>query len=75
MQHVRFANVWVKKIVDREGARALMALARAVAHANAAMKEIVGGDIVFYPVSDDLRREAGFTDDEIQSARELADQK
>jgi uncharacterized ferritin-like protein (DUF455 family) len=75
MQHVRFANVWVKKIVDREGARALMALARAVAHANAAMKEIVGGDIVFYPVSDELRREAGFTDDEIQTARELADQK
>ena len=75
MQHVRFANVWVKKIVDREGARALMALARAVAHANAAMKEIVGGDMVFYPVSDELRREAGFTDDEIQTARELADQK
>jgi uncharacterized ferritin-like protein (DUF455 family) len=75
MQHVRFANVWVKKIVDREGARALMALARAIAHANLAMKEIVGGDIVYYPVSDELRREAGFSDDEIQTARELADQK
>jgi hypothetical protein len=39
------------------------------------MKEIVGDDVVFYPVSDDLRREAGFSDDEIKSARELADQK
>ena len=75
MQHVRFANVWIKKIVEREGARAMMAMARAIAHANAAMKEIVGDDVVFYPVSDELRREAGFTDDEIQSARELADQK
>ena len=53
----------------------MMALARAIAHANAAMKEIVGDDVVFYPVSDDLRREAGFTDDEIKSARVLADQK
>jgi uncharacterized ferritin-like protein (DUF455 family) len=75
MQHVRFANVWIKKIVDREGARAMMALARAIAHANAAMKEIVGDDVVFYPVSDELRREAGFSEDEIQSARELAEQK
>src|SRR5260370_1666464 len=75
MQHGRFANVWIKKIVDREGARAMKALARAIAHANAAMKEIVGDDVVFYPVSDELRREAGFSDDEIQSTRQLADQK
>jgi hypothetical protein len=39
------------------------------------MKEIVGDDVVFYPVSEDLRREAGFSEDEIQSARELAEQK
>jgi uncharacterized ferritin-like protein (DUF455 family) len=75
MQHVRFANEWVKKIVDREGARAMMAMARAIAHANAAMKEIVGDDVVFYQVDEDLRREAGFSDDEIHSARELAGQK
>jgi uncharacterized ferritin-like protein (DUF455 family) len=75
MQHVRFANLWVKKIADREGARALMALARAIAHANAAMKEIVGDDVVFYPVSDQLRREAGFSEDEIETARQQADQK
>ena len=75
MQHVRFANVWIKTITDREGPRAMMAVARAIAHANEAMKAIVGGDVVFYPVSDELRREAGFTDDEIKSARALADQK
>jgi uncharacterized ferritin-like protein (DUF455 family) len=75
MQHVRFANVWIKKLVERDGARGMMALARAIAHANEAMKEIVGDDVVFYPVSDELRREAGFSEDEIQSARQLADQK
>ena len=75
MQHVRFANEWVKKIVDREGARAMMAMARAIAHANAAMKEIVGDDVVFYQVDEGLRREAGFSDDEIHSARALAGQK
>ncbi len=75
MQHVRFANVWVKKITEREGGKAMMAMARAIGHANTAMKEIVGGDFLFYEVSDDLRREAGFSDDEIQSARELAGQK
>ena len=75
VQHVRFANVWIKKLIERDGPRALMALARAVAHADAAMKEIVGDDIVFYPVSEEVRREAGFTDDEIQAARELVSQK
>jgi uncharacterized ferritin-like protein (DUF455 family) len=75
VQHVRFANVWIKKMLDRDGARAVMALARAVAHADQAMKEIVGGDIVYYPVSEDVRREAGFTDDEIQVARSLVNQK
>jgi uncharacterized ferritin-like protein (DUF455 family) len=75
VQHVRFANVWCKKLVERDGARAVMALARAVAHAEKAMKEVVGDDIVFYPVSEDVRREAGFTDDEIQAARELVPQK
>ena len=55
VQHVRFANVWIKKLVERDGPRALMALARAVAHADAAMKEVVGDDIVYYPVSEAVR--------------------
>ena len=75
VQHVRFANVWIKKMTDRDGPRAIMALARAVAHAEEAMREIVGTDIVFYPVSEEVRREAGFSDAEIQAARELIPQK
>jgi uncharacterized ferritin-like protein (DUF455 family) len=75
VQHVRFANVWIKKMTERDGARAIMALARAVAHADEAMKEIVGTDIVWYPVSEQVRREAGFTDAEIQAARDLIPQK
>jgi uncharacterized ferritin-like protein (DUF455 family) len=75
VQHVRFANVWIKRMTEREGPRAVMALARAMKHAEDAMKEIVGGDMVYYTVSDDIRREAGFTDDEIQAARELVPQK
>jgi uncharacterized ferritin-like protein (DUF455 family) len=75
MQHVRFANVWIKRLTERDGARAVMALARAMKHAQDALKEIAGDDLIFYPVSDDLRREAGFSDDEIQTARELSVQK
>lgn len=74
VQHVRFANVWLKKIVERDP-KAVMALARAVAQADAAFKEIVGDNIVFYPVADDLRREAGFTEDEIKTAHSFVDRK
>jgi len=49
-----------------------MDLARAVAHANTAFKEIVGEDVITYPVANDIRREAGFSEEEIESARTLA---
>ena len=75
VQHVRFANVWVNRLIERDGARAVMALARAVAHADAALKSVAGDDIVFYPVADEIRREAGFTEDEIESARVLTGHK
>ena len=73
IQHVRFANIWIKRLIDREGPRAVMALARAVAHADAAFKVVVGQDIVKYPLAIDIRREAGFTDEEIKSSYTLAD--
>jgi uncharacterized ferritin-like protein (DUF455 family) len=69
VQHVRFANVWVKKIIERDGARAIMDLAHAVAYANEAVRHIAGDGMVVYPIADDVRREAGFTEDEILSAR------
>jgi uncharacterized ferritin-like protein (DUF455 family) len=72
VMHVRFANVWIKKLIERDGARAVMALARAVAHADAAFKLVVGDDIVMYPIADDVRREAGFSEDEIDAAHVLA---
>ena len=75
VQHVRFANVWVKRLIERDGARAVMALAQAVAHADQAFKQIVGEDIVIYPVAGELRREAGFDEGEIEWVRALAEQK
>jgi uncharacterized ferritin-like protein (DUF455 family) len=69
VQHVRFANVWIKKLVAEEGPRTMMALARGIAQGDAAFKEVVGTkNMVSYPVAEDIRREAGFTDDEIQTA-------
>jgi len=68
VQHVRFANVWIKKMIDTDGPRAVMALARAISHADAAFKVISGGTGVYYPIADDVRREAGFTEEEIRIA-------
>jgi uncharacterized ferritin-like protein (DUF455 family) len=73
VQHVRFANAWIKKLVERDGAKAIMALARAIAFADAAFKQIVGDKAIIYPVADDLRREAGFTEDEIKTAHSFAE--
>src|SRR4051794_33940731 len=42
VQHVRFANVWTKKLVAEEGPRTMMALARGIAQGDAAFKEVVG---------------------------------
>jgi uncharacterized ferritin-like protein (DUF455 family) len=69
VQHVRFANAWIKKRIERDGGQAMMALARAIASADEAFKHIVGGGAVTYPIAEDVRREAGFTEDEIRTAR------
>ena len=68
VQHVRFANVWIKKMIEKDGPRAIMALARAISQADQAFKVISGGTGVFYPIADDIRREAGFTEEEIKTA-------
>lgn len=72
VQHVRYANEWIKRLTEREGGRAVLALARAVAHADEAFRHIVGDDVVTYPVAEDVRREAGFSEDEIAAARQFA---
>jgi uncharacterized ferritin-like protein (DUF455 family) len=71
VQHVRYANVWVKKLMERDGASAVFELTRAVASANEALKIIAGEGATFYPVAEEIRKEAGFTDAEIEAAKEL----
>jgi uncharacterized ferritin-like protein (DUF455 family) len=72
MQHVRFANVWIRKLAAIQGPREVMALARDVARADRAYEQIVGESGITYSVASDLRREAGFSDEEIEAARTLA---
>lgn len=73
LQHVRYANVWIKKFIDRDGGRAVMEIARAMAHAETHFAAITGSGLTLYPISESLRREAGFTDEEIQWAQTNAE--
>jgi uncharacterized ferritin-like protein (DUF455 family) len=71
LQRVRYANVWVERLKQRLGPRAILALARAVAQVAEAIKVIAGPGARTFPVAEEIRREAGFTDDEIEAARRL----
>jgi uncharacterized ferritin-like protein (DUF455 family) len=71
VQHVRYANEWVRVIVEREGARATFALVQSVAQADRAMREVAGDAVTVYPVAEELRREAGFSEDEIEQVRRI----
>jgi uncharacterized ferritin-like protein (DUF455 family) len=73
IQHVRYANEWVKNLVEAGGPREVFEIARAAAQADQALKIVAGGALVTYPVADDIRREAGFTDDEIASVHSLVE--
>ena len=72
VQHVRYANVWVKRLTQRAGPRALLELAQAVAQVNEAFRTVAGSGVTTYPVAEDIRREAGFGEDEIAAAKDLA---
>ena len=71
IQHVRYANHWTAVLAERGGARAAFELARAVGQANQALAIVAGGAMVRYPVDAELRREAGFSDGEIQAVKEF----
>ena len=71
LHHVRYANRWVKALVQSGGPRAAFDLVRAVSHADQAMRVVAGGAVVTFPVAEELRREAGFDDDEIRIVKEL----
>ncbi|MCU1227519.1 MAG: hypothetical protein JWO97_403 [Acidobacteria bacterium] len=74
VQHVRYANVWVKKLMELGGAAAVFQMTKAVSLANEALKIIAGDAATMYPVAEDVRREAGFTEDEIDVAKRLVAQ-
>jgi uncharacterized ferritin-like protein (DUF455 family) len=71
IQHVRYANHWTAVLAERGGARATFELARAVGQANQALAAVAGGAMVRYPVDAELRREAGFSDGEIEAVKEF----
>jgi len=71
VQHVRYANVWIRNLSNAGGPREVLDLARAVAIAGEAFQIVAGEAMVSYPVADDVRREAGFTDEEIDRANAL----
>jgi len=72
IQHVRYANVWVKKLAERGGPHATFDMIRAVAQAQRAFETVAGEAAVTYDVAEAVRREAGFTEDEIEAAKRLA---
>jgi hypothetical protein len=59
--------------MQMQGPRSVLDLSRAVTQANEAMRVVAGDAAVMYPVADDIRREAGFTDAEIAAARAQVD--
>lgn len=71
VQHVRYANVWIKRLTETGGAKAVLDLVRSVQQATEAFKVVAGDAMIAYPVADDIRREAGFTEEEIERAREI----
>jgi uncharacterized ferritin-like protein (DUF455 family) len=74
VQHVRYANVWVKKLLESGGAAAVFELTRAVSAANRALQIVAGEGATVYPIAEDVRREAGFTEAEIEAAKLLVAQ-
>ena len=72
VQHVRYANVWLKRLTAQVGPRAVIELAQAVSQVNEAFKIVAGPGVTTYPVAEDIRREAGFGEDEIEAAKNLA---
>lgn len=69
MQHVRYANTWIPRLIEKQGPRATFEVVRAVAQANAALKVVAGEALTVYPVVEELRREAGFSQAEIDTVK------
>ena len=69
VQHVRYANEWVKRLVERGGPEATFQVVRSVSQANAAMRQVAGEALTSYPVAEEVRLEAGFEPGEIEAVK------
>jgi uncharacterized ferritin-like protein (DUF455 family) len=61
IQHVRYANRWIKTLVTREPRKTLDDV-RAVSHANAAFRIVAGDAAIPIALDDALKNEAGFSE-------------
>ena len=66
---MRYANEWVKRLVEKGGAPATFQMVRCVTLANEAMRQVAGDALTSYPVAEDVRREAGFEPGEIEAVK------
>ncbi len=62
IQHVRYANKWIKKLTE-ENPRSMMDIVRAVSHANAAFHIVAGEAVIQMTLDDQLKIEAGFQEE------------
>jgi hypothetical protein len=74
--HIRFANEWIKRLVAANPAT-LLSMGRAVSLAARGFKQVFqpggGTRVSKYGVAEDLRAQAGFTNDEISVARDISE--
>ena len=72
--HVRFANEWIRNAI-REDKRNLLRIGAAMTAAAKGFEQVMGREAtegVSYPTDQPARREAGFTDEEVELAAKLA---
>ena len=69
VQHVRYANQWVPRLLEQGGAAATFQMVRAVSQADEAMRQVAGEALTSFPVAEELRREAGFEPAEIEAVK------
>jgi len=73
VNHVRFANRWIRKSIEKDR-RALLAIGAALTDTAIAFAEVMGKEAtegVSYPIDEIGRLDAGFTPDEIRDAVQI----
>ena len=73
ISHVRFANEWIRRLIDRDSATVLR-IGRAMKTASQAFAQVMGKEGtegVQYPADREGRLEAGFTPEEVEIAARL----